>query len=639
MTQNFYSAIYDALQDGLYSFDKEGKILQINKAATELLGFSKEELLGKIGHDLFHLHSFTEQLPIEKCPIYKAFFAKKSFQGEEFFRKKNGTIFLAEVSGSPVFDDENNANGYVVLLRDITKKRKQEEQILALNKVVQETRDIIVIKDLNLKVIATNKAFVEASGKSSIEELIGKTDAEIFEVSEKTEPIKSYIRDEVRAQKLSAGEFIKTEEPIIYPNGDKKIFKTIKFPIYDNKKLIATANVSTDITQEKEHKESLEKRVQEEIQKSKESEFLYNQIFETTNLGICLTNIEGRFVAVNPGYCKIHGYKENELIGNHFSMVVPPEYRQNLTKLHDEFLIEKKGDLSNEWEVMRKDGRHIHILATASRLENLAGGPYKVTTISDVTAAHKARELQQSQEAMLIQQSKMAAMGEMLGAIAHQWRQPLNVINCTTLDIKLKKEMEILDDETLSSSLNDLENLVQQMSRTIDDFMNFFKKDKKTSLFSIKDCFLYAFNIFEAQFKNQQISVAVNIDENLKLDGILGELEQVFLNFLSNAKDAFAESNIKDKQVKIYSVVEEQSIKIVFEDNAGGIEENTVNKIFNPYFTTKQNGSGIGLYMSSLILNNTFNAKIYAQNIYNENQIRVGLQITCKFFKGAIDAK
>jgi len=77
MTQNFYSAIYDALQDGLYSFDKEGKILQINKAATELLGFSKEELLGKIGHDLFHLHSFTEQLPIEKCPIYKAFFAKK----------------------------------------------------------------------------------------------------------------------------------------------------------------------------------------------------------------------------------------------------------------------------------------------------------------------------------------------------------------------------------------------------------------------------------------------------------------------------------------------------------------------------------------------------------------------------------
>lgn len=633
MTKDFYNAIYDALQDGLYSFNSEGKILQINKAATEILGFKKEELLGQIGHNLFHLHSFTEQLPIEECPICKAFFEKKSYKREEYFRKKDGTIILAEVLGSPFCDDKQIISGYVVLFRDITEKRRQEDQILALNKVVQESRDIIVIKDLNLKVIATNKAFAKASGKSSVEELIGKTDAQIFGVSEETEPIKSYMEDELRAQKLPAGKFIKTEEPVLYPSGIKKIFKTIKFPVYDGKKLIATANISSDITQEKEYKDNLEKKIQEAIEKAKESDLFYNQIFNTANLGICLTNLEGRFVAVNPEYCNIYGYKEHELIGNHFTMVVPPEYRQTLTKLHDEFLIEKKTELSREWEVMRKDGAHIHILATASLLDNITGGPYKITTITDVTEAHKAREIQQSQEAILIQQSKMAAMGEMLGAIAHQWRQPLNAISCTALDIKLKKEMELLDDATLSTSLSDLENLTQEMSRTIDDFMNFFKKDKKTLLFYVYDCFSYALKIFAAQFKSQQISVDVNIDKDLKLNGILGELEQVFLNFLSNAKDAFAEGNIKDKQVKIYSVAEEQSIKIVFEDNAGGIEENKVNKIFNPYFTTKQRGTGIGLYMSSLILKNTFNAKAYAQNIYNEDHIRVGLQITCEFSK------
>jgi len=633
MDKKIYSAIYDALDEGLYSFGEKGEILQINKFARQILGYTQEELLGKIGHDIFHLHSFTEQLPIEECPIYKAFLAKKSYKGEEKFRIKDGTIILAEVSGSPIVDSELKASGYVVLFRDITEKRKQEEQIFALNRVVQESRDIIVIKDLDLKVIATNKAFAKASGKTSVEELLGKTDAQIFGISENEEPVKSYMRDEKNTQKLSAEEFLKVEEPVIYPDGSTKIFKTLKFPIYDNDRLIATANVSTDITEEIEYKEHLEKKVKEEIQKAKENEFFYNQIFTTANLGICLTNIEGRFVAVNPAYCHIYGYHESELIGNHFTMVVPPEYRQTLTKLHDEFLIEKKTELTKEWEVMRKDGEHIHILATASLLENVVGGPYKITTVSDVTEAYKARELQQRQEAMLIQQSKMAAMGEMIGAIAHQWRQPLNAINCTTLDIKLKQEMEILDDETLFSSLSDLENLAQEMSRTIEDFMNFFKKDKKTLLFSVHECFSYALKIFGAQFRSQQISVHVDIDKELKLDGILGELEQVFLNFLSNAKDAFAEAKTADKQIKIYSLIEPHSTKIIYEDNAGGIEENTIAKIFNPYFTTKQSGTGIGLYMSSLILKNTFNAKIYAQNIYNENQTRVGLQITCEFLK------
>ena len=230
MDKKIYSAIYDALDEGLYSFGEKGEILQINKFARQILGYTQEELLGKIGHDIFHLHSFTEQLPIEECPIYKAFLAKKSYKGEEKFRIKDGTIILAEVSGSPIVDSELKASGYVVLFRDITEKRKQEEQIFALNRVVQESRDIIVIKDLDLKVIATNKAFAKASGKTSVEELLGKTDAQIFGISENEEPVKSYMRDEKNTQKLSAEEFLKVEEPVIYPDGSTKIFKTRTSP-------------------------------------------------------------------------------------------------------------------------------------------------------------------------------------------------------------------------------------------------------------------------------------------------------------------------------------------------------------------------------------------------------------------------
>jgi PAS domain S-box-containing protein len=406
----------------------------------------------------------------------------------------------------------------------------------------------------------------------------------------------------------------------------------MKFPIFDQGKLIATANISTDITGEKEYNKILEQKIKEEIQKKEENESFYNQIFQTANLGICLTNLEGRFVAVNPQYCNIYGYTQEELIGKHFTIVVPDEYKQTLAKLHDQFLKEKKGELAKEWEVVRKDGERIYILASASILENVIGGPYKITTISDVTEARKTRELQQRQEAMLIQQSKMAAMGEMLGAIAHQWRQPLNVINCTTLDMKLKKEMGLLDDRTFESSIHDLENLTQEMSRTIEDFMNFFKVDKKIVEIDINECFSYALKIFEAQFKNNGIEVLIDIDKNIKICGIMGELEQVFLNLLSNAKDAFLTSDKEEKRVKIYTQRKDGAICIIFEDNAQGIEEEKISKIFDPYFTTKKGGTGIGLYMSSLIISNTFGGKIYAQNIYKQGKPE-GLKIICEIKK------
>lgn len=623
MHSSMYKAIYDALQDGLYSFDKNGKVVQINKAATDILGFTEKELMGKVAHDMFHLHAFDEQqVSLHNCPIYQSFLEGKEYVSEEYFRKKDGSVILVEVSCSAIFE-EDVPTGYVVLFRDITQKKKNQNRVLSLSKIVKESQDIIVIKDLNLKVLAANNAFVKASGRDSVEDLIGKTDAEIFNVSVESEPIKSYMSDERKAQKLSPGEQLMLEEPVIYPDGSTKYFRTAKFPIYDGDVVIATANISTDITMQKNYEKKLQKQVHEEIQKRTENELLYNKIFDTANLGICLTNTEGRFAAVNPEYCNIYGYQEDELIGKHFTIVVPDEHKESLSKLHYDFLIHEKEELSTEWTVIRKDGKHIRILASASRLENVVGGPYKITTVSDITEAYKTRELQQQQEALLIQQSKMAAMGEMLGAIAHQWRQPLNVINCTTLDMKLKSDLDSLDKSSLEKSLSDLENITQEMSRTIEDFMNFFKVDKKVAEFSIYECFNYALRIFEAQFKSLNITLHVEISKELVLNGIMGELEQVFLNFLSNSKDAFVETQVTNKNIKIYTQVDEKYTKIIYEDSAGGIDENILASIFNPYFTTKVKGTGIGLYMSSLIISNTFKGEIFANNIY-EDKRRVG---------------
>jgi len=385
MDNQVYETIYQSMQEGLYVFNKAGNIVQINPAGERILGYKAEEVIGYTGHYLFHAHSKNNMISLEECPIYKAFKAGEPYSGEEIFCTKAGKHITAEVSCTPL-NDSQMKSGYLVMFRDITKRKKEQEEMLAFSKIVKETQDIIVIKDLDLKIMATNQAFAEACGKKSPQELIGLTDAEAFGVDMNSEPIKGYVEGELLAQRLPQGESIELEEPVIYPDGQTRIFKTRKFPIYNtDNELIATANISMDITHQKELEAKLKQQVVNEVQKRTEGEAFYNRIFETANLGICLTDKDGRFVVVNPAYCKIYGYKESELIGNHFTMVVSEENKDTLIKLHDLFIKGGQEELPQEWDVVGKNGQNIHIVATAGRLDNIVGGPYKITTITDMT--------------------------------------------------------------------------------------------------------------------------------------------------------------------------------------------------------------------------------------------------------------
>jgi two-component system CheB/CheR fusion protein len=620
MESKFLQNIYNAMAEGLYAFDSDAKITHINPAAIRILGYEEKDLIGKIGHFIFHAHKNSTGLL--DCPVYKAFLAGLAYEGESVFITKTGKHIDVTLSATPLMEKETQI-GYVVLFRDISEKKRLEKERDAFFSIVKNTDDIIVIKDLSLKVIATNEAFVKVSGKKNIDELIGRTDAEIFGVSETTEPIASYMNDERRAQNLPNGHSLVREEPVIYPNGEVHIFKTRKFPIYKDGIVFATANISMDITQEKLYAQSLEEQISQEVAHREESESFYGKIFETANLGICLTDTQGRFVAVNPAYCKIYGYEEKELIGNSFTMVVPPEHHKELKALHDEFLLLRIEELGTEWEVVRKDGKRIQIYASAGILENIVGGPYKITTISDITEMIQARKMQQEQEALLIQQSKLAAMGEMLGHIAHQWRQPLNVINCTTLDIRLKKDMQVLSDEALDKSLFSIETLTDQMSETINDFMSFYKPDKEKRLFSLYESIANASKIIAAQLGSYKITLLIHVDEAIVIYGCAGEFQQVILNLLTNAKDAFISQEATQRKIIISAKAEDEQVIIHFEDNAGGIDEAILPKIFEPYFTTKvhSGGTGIGLYMSSMIIKQTFKGTLEVNNICNESKI------------------
>lgn len=632
MNYDFLENIYLSMNDGIYAFDINGKITHVNPSACRILGYDENELKGMIAHFAFHAHG--THIGLLDCSIYKSFLSDCNYMGEAVFITKQGVLVDVSVSANLMLH-QGNKIGYIVSFRDIGEKKRMEKERDALYEVFQNTEDIIVIKDLNLKVVATNQAFAKASGHQSIAELIGKTDAQIFGVSPDTEPIATYMIDDKRAQQLRAGKSILREEPVIYPDGSIKIYKTRKFPIYKEGIVFATANISMDITHEKEYAEKLETKISQEESRNSESEAFYNKIFDTANLGICLTNAEGRFVTVNPAYCEIYGYSEDELIGKNFTMMVSPEHKTMMQKMHDDFLIHRSiVELGCEWEVVRKNGEYIWIYASAGILDGIVGGPYKITTVSDVTELVLARRKEKDQNVMLVQQSKLAAMGEMIGHIAHQWRQPLNVINCMTLDIKMQNDMKRLSDEKLEKSLLEIENLTEQMSETINDFMNFYKPNKQKKSFLLYETILFAYKIISPQLKNDKINLSLKINEQLSIYGSPSELQQVILNLIFNAKDAFFERSIDNKQLSIFSDEDENFIYLCVQDNAGGIAESLLERIFEPYFTTKEslNGTGIGLYMSAMILKKSFGGDVRVENIFQEGK-SIGAKFTVIFPK------
>jgi len=237
---------------------------------------------------------------------------------------------------------------------------------------------------------------------------------------------------------------------------------------------------------------------------------------------------------------------------------------------------------------------------------------------------------EQQHEQTLAQQSKLAAMGEMIGNIAHQWRQPLSVVSTVASGMKVQEELGILSKDEIFKSSDQIVKYTQYMSKTIDDFRDFFKQDKTKTTFSLEDALIKDLELMKASFTNNYIKIIHNIDPTIKVYGYKNELTQAFLNILNNAKDQL--SNLKSdipRQIVINAIQEKKYIYITITDNAGGIKENIIGKIFEPYFTTKHKtqGTGIGLYMTTQIISQHYNGTIEVKN--------VNINVDGKIYKGA----
>ena len=233
-------------------------------------------------------------------------------------------------------------------------------------------------------------------------------------------------------------------------------------------------------------------------------------------------------------------------------------------------------------------------------------------SLRDITERTLLKVEKAKQEKLLIQKSKMAAMGEMIGNIAHQWRQPLSQVSGLFVDIESAYMYKELNKEYLHNRVNEANDLIEYMSKTIDDFRNFFNPNAKKELFQLKASLQDTCKIIQSTLDYHHIVLEVNLSDEVELYAYRNEYSQALLNIISNAKDTLIERKIQNPIIKIY--LQNKNV-LCIEDNAGGIDESIIKKIFDPYFTTKfEYGTGIGLYMTQLIIENKMNGSITAEN-------------------------
>ena len=238
----------------------------------------------------------------------------------------------------------------------------------------------------------------------------------------------------------------------------------------------------------------------------------------------------------------------------------------------------------------------------------------------------KSRE----KDKILFEQSKLASLGEMIGNIAHQWRQPLSLISTSATGVLFFKENGKLNDEQLEKQMNTINDQAQYLSKTIDDFTRFVKSEMETKDFLVSDLINASLDLVDATLHNNYIKVVKKIDDDMLINGAINELEQGFINLINNAKDALKEIPEDNRYLFIESEQKDDKLFLYIKDSGGGIDDEIINRTFEPYFTTKHQSKGTGLGLSMV------NKIFVERHKFNLNVQNTSFTYRNRTFKGAM---
>ncbi|RXJ68458.1 hypothetical protein CRV08_06400 [Halarcobacter ebronensis] len=367
------------------------------------------------------------------------------------------------------------------------------------------------------------------------------------------------------------------------------------------------------------------------LEKSKHELQIAAASFDTQS-GMIITDKTLRILRVNKAFTNITGYSAKEAIGNTPSILKSGIHNKDFyDNMYNSLRANHywMGEINNK----HKDGRIVNELLTIHViLDNNNEVLYYVSSFLDITSQKLAEAKLREKENLLIQKSKMASMGEMLENIAHQWRQPLSIISTTSSGLLLRKNLGF--EVNINEEIEDLQKIgdtVKYLSQTIDDFRNYFKPNKDKEVFNLRTCYEKTLKLLSTKFDILNITIVENL-EDVEVYGFENEFTQVIMNLLNNTKDVLMEK-IEDNRLIIVTIHKEQdSVFFSIRDNGGGVPKEIMDKIFEPYFTTKgkDEGTGIGLYMSKEIVEKHMNGKL---ELHNKNYTHEGREYKGACFK------
>ncbi|WP_415396882.1 PAS domain S-box protein [Sulfurimonas sp. CS5] len=601
----------------------DGDILKVNKNYEEFCAYPQSELI-KHGFSLI-------RHPKIKDSFYKKIWEelkKNGFTINIIYNKSKDNKTIVSRNHIVAWKDESdNIVGYKSMSIDMTyeyhQKLKIKKQSEFFQSILNLIPEMLVVVD-NFKNITVNTSLLNFLGFNTLNEFSQKHNS-ICELFKKGSIYLQKSENCIHEIQMATKKKHYIEIKIDSFSGEEHIFSVNAFSMGESNKVLV---LFQDITESLHEKDLLIEAVDNaelELLDTKNDFHSNNERFEyainSSTDGFWDIDFRTNELYFSTAWKKRLGYEDNEKItyADYTKLIEEKCLPEQINKMLNVLSSEKiKGKTSHAftiiYKIKTKHGERITIEDSGDILFNEDEDPYRIFGFHrDIT-----RKLQEQQRS--IQQSKLASLGEMIGNIAHQWRQPISAINGIVNDLEFEIDLDGLDKIPVSrvKEVNqDITEFTAYLGKTIDDFRNFMKEDKEKKIFDLHLNLLSSIKIAEHSFSQDSITLTKEFfHEKIIIKGYPRELNQVVLNILNNAKDALKENEIKSPIVKIETQSDDENVNIYISDNAGGIPEKIIDKVFDPYFTTKHEsiGTGIGLSMSKNIIDNHFNGLLSVSN-------------------------
>jgi PAS domain S-box-containing protein len=578
-----FRQVVELTNDGIWLLGPDQKTTYVNPKMVQMIGYPSEELIGR--HPIDFVAPEMRELTAEKMKRRRAGISESY---DIKFKKKDGTDLWVIISSSPIYDEDASFQGAIAIFTDITEKKVVQDHIqkneIFLSSLIDNIPALVYVKSIDGKYMLTNKAYEKFLNKTGAE-IRSKREIDFLPLDLAMQVIES---DQITLATKRSAEY---EQKSHSADGDQ-FFRTVKFPLLDGENNVyAICGLTFDETERR--------RITEHLNQSTER---FRQMAENVGEIFWLVSRENfKIEYISPAFEKIWGISQHEVLGNPARLLGMIEAEDQKFFAHPFSELEKKGKYDTQFRIVRPDGtrrwiwnRSFGIYDEAGKLRKLCG------VATDITRQKQAELLLESQKSQMLATAKMSSLGEMAAGIAHEVNNPLTIINLlsTQLRERIRQGNPVSTDEMIDR-LTRIEKTTERIARIVNGLRTFSRDGtadpiQKTKLESIITDTL---NLCTERFKGHSVHLSIGeIPDDLTIECKPIQISQVLLNLLNNAFDAV--STLKDRWVRVEIIDRDNRVLIQVTDSGQGIQSEVANRLFQPFFTTKEAGKGTGLGLS-----------------------------------------